>query len=69
MLVFVLIPREMPVDHILGGAPLGMAIGLDQVTRNNQPRTVRYKRMPDETEHRAGAGGLPLEPGVRIGNR
>ena len=55
------------MDHVQRGTSFGTAIGLGQVALDDQAATVLHQRMP--MKHIAGAGGLLVEPGIRVVGR
>ena len=50
-------------------APLHMPVGLCQVALHDQARAVLRQGMADEAHNNAGARGLPVAPGLRVGGR
>ena len=54
------------MDHVEGGAPFRMTVGLRQVALHDEPVPVLHQGMAHEAEHGAGSRRFLVEPGIRV---
>ena len=57
------------MNHVEGGPPFRMTVGLRQIALHDLTGAVFHQRMTHEAEHGAGVGRLFVEPGIRVGGR